>query len=92
MKKVLVACGNGAATSTMVALKLRSAFQEHGMNVDVIQCKLMEIPSKADQVDVIVTTGKYDKGNLDKPVISAMSLLTGIGEEDTIKKIIDQLA
>lgn len=55
MKNILVACGNGAATSTMVAIKIREALEEKNIKANVNQCKLTEIPSKADDYDLVVT-------------------------------------
>ncbi len=91
MKTLLVACGNGIATSTMVSMKLKEAFRKEGIKANIIQCKLMEIPSKAEQADLIVTTGKYGKEVSGIPIINAMSLLTGIGQDETIQEIISYL-
>ncbi|MBU2700204.1 PTS system galactitol-specific IIB component [Sporomusaceae bacterium BoRhaA] len=91
MKKVLVACGNGIATSTVVAQKIREACEEKRLSVSVSQCKLLEVESKAEDYDLLVTTGKFAGGNVNIPVIGAIALLTGIGEEETIEKIINAI-
>lgn len=91
MKKVLVACGNGIATSTVVAQKIREACKENGIDVSVTQCKLLEVESKAAQYDLMVTTGMFTGGNVTIPVIGAISLLTGFGEEETMQEILDKL-
>ena len=36
MKRVLVACGNGIATSTVVATKIREACENHGDRKSVV--------------------------------------------------------
>lgn len=77
MKKVLVACGNGIATSTVVAEKIREACKENNINVSVTQCKLLEVESKAADFDLMVTSGMFTGGNVSIPVIGAISLLTG---------------
>ncbi|MEO2660417.1 PTS galactitol transporter subunit IIB, partial [Enterocloster clostridioformis] len=48
MKRILVACGNGIATSTVVATKIREKCEDNGIPVSVTQCKLLEVESKAD--------------------------------------------
>lgn len=88
MTNILVACGNGVATSTMVALKIKEALAKENLKVNVIQCKLMEIPSKAADYDLIVTTGRYTQ-EVSTPIIGGMPLLTGIGEEEKLKEIIE---
>ena len=80
MKRILVACGNGVATSTVVATKIREKCEENGLAVSVNQCKLLEVESKASDYDLLVTTGKFTGGNVSIPVIGAIALLTGIGE------------
>ena len=91
MKRVLVACGNGIATSTVVTTKIREKCEENGVAVTVNQCKLLEVESKADDYDLLVTTGKFTGGTVTIPVITAISLLTGIGEEATLDQIVEEL-
>lgn len=91
MKRVLVACGNGIATSTMVSMKIKEALKEAGIDANFTQCKLMEIPSKAAGHDVIVTTGKYDASEHGIPGVNAMALLTGINAQKTLDEIVDIL-
>ena len=91
MKRVLVACGKGIATSTIVATKIREKCEENGIAVTVMQCKLLEVESKAADFDLLVTTGKFTGGNVSIPVVGAISLLTGIGEEATLEEIIAKL-
>lgn len=89
MKKVLVACGTGVATSTVVCMKVKEALANNGINADVIQCKVSELDSKLDSADLVVTTTSYMTDKV--PVIRAISFLTGIGMDNDIKKIVDIL-
>lgn len=91
MKRILVACGNGIATSTVVSMKIKEKCEDAGVPVTVTQCKLLEVDSKADDFDLLVTTGKFTGGNVSIPVVGAISLLTGIGEENTLDEIISYL-
>ncbi|WP_298703174.1 PTS sugar transporter subunit IIB [uncultured Veillonella sp.] len=92
MKRVLIACGNGIATSTMVAMKVKEALKEKGIEVKVEQCKLLEVPAKGADYDVVVTTGRYDNTtNLQTPIISGMAFLTGINKAATVDEIVNAL-
>jgi len=90
-KRVLVVCGTGIATSTVVTEKIAAALREHGIAADLIQCKVTEVPSYLEGTDLIVATTVVT-GTQGVPVIPAVSLLTGIGERDVIKKIIEALS
>lgn len=90
MKRILVACGNGIATSTVVASKIRDYAEQEGVSIMTDQCKLMEVPGKGDNYDLVVTTGQFG-GEVNTPVVGGMSLLTGIGQEDTLKEIMEYL-
>ena len=89
-KKIMVACGTGIATSTVVVNKMGNLLKERGIDVDIQQCKVGELPYKSDKVDIIVTTTAYtSKDNI--PVIVAVSFLTGIGVDKDLEKIIEIL-
>lgn len=89
-KRILVACGTGIATSTLVAKKIEEALKARGIDVFVDQCKAAEAPSKAANFDLIVTTTPVSNtGNT--PVIRSISFLSGVGVEKDIEKIIETL-
>ena len=85
MKKILVACGTGIATSTVVTLKLQEALKARNISADVKQCKVSEIGRRTD-VDLIVTTTTYENPNI--PVFRSLSFLTGVGIEKDIDSIV----
>ncbi len=87
MKKILVACGNGIATSTVVASKIRDFLSEKGVNVVISQCKLMEVNTKAQDYDLVVTTGQFDSTIGSTPVLKGMALLLGIGANELLEEI-----
>jgi len=89
-KRILVACGTGIATSTVVARKLEEELNKRGIEVVITQCKASEVPAKAANNDLIVTTTILaDTKNI--PTIRIISFLTGIGMEKDIEKIVAYL-
>ena len=93
MKKILVACGSGIATSTVARNKLEEDLQDRGINMSQIsmnQTSIPQIPSMASEYDVIVTTARY-KEDVDVPVINGLSFLTVIGEDTAVDKIVEAL-
>lgn len=91
MKRVLIACGNGIATSTVVASKVKEFLINNGVEVTTSQTKLMEVPSKVHDYDLLVTTGQFEGQTGDVPVVKGMPILTGIGAEDTMNEILNYL-
>lgn len=91
MKKILVACGNGIATSTVVASKVKEYLSEKGVEVSTTQTKLMEVPGKVHGYDLLVTTGQFEGQTGEVPVVKGMSILTGIGMEQTMDEILNHL-
>lgn len=89
-KRVLVACGTGIATSTVVASKIKDLLLERGIDADVVQCKAAEAPRMADGYDLIVATTQvgYD-GPV--PVVRTVSFLTGINMQPDVDTIVGHL-
>ncbi len=90
--KVLIACGTGIATSTAVREKVEEALKERGYIVNMKQCKIAELNSqiKALDPDVVITTGPVE-GSYEAPLITGVNFLTGIGTEEKIKEIINEI-
>lgn len=89
-KLVLVACGAGIATSTVVNGAIEEMAKEHNLSLDIKQIKIAEVGSYVDSADLLVTTAMTKK-EYPFPVINAIGFLTGIGVEITKKKILDEL-
>ncbi|BBM19971.1 MULTISPECIES: PTS sugar transporter subunit IIB [Enterococcus] len=90
MKKirVLVACGAGIATSTVVMKKVEDLFAKNNMPVEITQIKISEAASKQDGADMLVTTTMLPT-EYKIPAIKAMAFLTGIGTEKVENEIIE---
>ena len=90
-KTVIVSCGTGIATSTVVAVAIEQACKKEGLSVNVKQCKAAELPMiLADGADLVVTTStmRFDPGI---PVIKGLAFLTGIGKDQVLAQIMDVL-
>ncbi len=91
MKRILVACGNGIATSTVVATKIKEYLNEKNVQVEMTQTKLMEVPSKVQDYDLLITTGQFEGQTGGVPVVKGMPILTGIGAEETKEEVLNIL-
>lgn len=91
MKRILIACGNGIATSTMVAHKIKEDLKERGVEVSTTQTRLLEVPGRVEGHDLLVTTGKYTGETKGVPHVQATSILTGIAADETYEEIYEYL-
>ncbi len=91
MKKILVACGTGMATSTMISEKIKGILEEKGIDCVINQCILSEIASNASNVDLIVTSMRVDE-EYNAPVLLGTAFLTGINEEEAVEKLLKILS
>ncbi|EDX9989782.1 PTS sugar transporter subunit IIB [Salmonella enterica] len=85
MKKILVACGTGMSTSTMIAQKLQDFLAEQGIAATTAQC----CPLNCNGMDLIVTSMRTHS-DYGIPTLNGAALLTGIND-DALKQEIKAL-
>ena len=87
-RKVIVACGGAVATSTMAAEEIKELCDEHGIALDLVQCRVNEIETYMDGADMICTTARVDRQFGDIPVVHGMPFISGVGAEVLREKIL----
>ena len=93
-KNVLVVCGTGVATSTVVKERLSESLPEHGIDIGTIdKAKATEAPSKSasGKYDMIVTTTSLNQDRYELPMYHTTAFMTGIGQDEAIEDIAEQL-
>ena len=91
MKKVIVACGGGIATSTLIADKVHQILDEAGINYRLTQTTLSELVYEVSDANLIVTSMKVES-DFGVPTISGAGFLTGINEEAIKEQIINAVS
>lgn len=86
--KVLVACGAGIATSTVVMKRIEDLLQENKVNADVEQIKIAEAVSKQEGADMLISTTILPT-EYKIPAITALGYITGIGADKLDNKILE---
>ncbi len=89
-KRILIVCGTGIATSTVVAQKVKEYCQNQGIEVAVDQGKVMDILRGADDYDLVVATTQVPSG-VSTPSVNALPFLTGMGVDQTLAEIKQKL-
>lgn len=90
MKKIVIACGAGLATSSMVKDKVEQILKKNNIAFKTIQCTLTEVDNYDGDVDLIITTMRVRK-KYESPVISGSAYLSGVNEEAVTEQILDIL-
>ena len=93
MKKILVSCGTGIATSTAVRAKLIDCLKAKGYGpdkVEVGQCRVADLPTFAPSYDLIVSTCALPS-TVKTPYILGLCFLTGVGVDKVVDQIIEKI-
>lgn len=93
VKRIIVACGSGVATSNVAAEKLRNLLSERGIPADVRAVDIKSLEAEARVADLLVSITPYairDK-ELPIPSLNGIPLLTGMGINDLIEQIIERI-
>ncbi len=88
--KIASVCGSGYATSGWIAARLKDALKEKDIEVDITEVKVMDLAMVVDNFDLVVSASELsDIYNV--PVVASSSIITGIGFDETLAKIIRKL-
>ncbi|MCF1602640.1 PTS sugar transporter subunit IIB [Tetragenococcus halophilus] len=87
MKKIIVACGSGVATSQTVASQLSKLLKERKITADVEAVDIKSLKHHVKNADAYVSIVK-SKEEFDIPVFNGVAFLTGMGQEE-LQKIIN---
>lgn len=91
MKTVLIVCGGGVATSTIIYAKVEELLKEHKIEHRLIQCSLNEMDSYLGEADLVVSSMKIFKKLL-VPNVVGTGYITGMGEAEASAGIIAALS
>lgn len=87
MKKIIVACGSGVATSQTVDSQLSKLLKERKITADVEAVDIKSLKHHVKNADAYVSIVK-SKEEFDIPVFNGVAFLTGMGQEE-LQKIIN---
>ncbi|MGI6509643.1 MAG: PTS sugar transporter subunit IIB [Erysipelotrichaceae bacterium] len=92
MKKILLCCGTGVATSTVVRKRLEEELNKRGYKgkFTINQCKAVEVPSKSKDADLCVST-IANSYTCHCPLIVATNLLVNRNTEEIYNQIEEAL-
>lgn len=89
-KRIVFACSSGIATSTLVAQKTKEHCKKNGIEVESQQSTVGELPGLDGSADLFVVTSEVG-GSYTTPVVNALPVITGVGEQEVLDKIVSIL-
>ncbi|AUJ25009.1 MULTISPECIES: PTS sugar transporter subunit IIB [Virgibacillus] len=91
-KKLLIICGTGVATSTVVTGKIKEWLQDNQLDnqVTLFQSKISDEVNNLDNYDVVIST-TIVPDNLKEKVINGVPLLTGVRKEEVFLQLKEKL-
>src|SRR5512143_2332913 len=85
--RIIVICGSGVATSMHAAYKLREYFEKNKVPVVIDGGGNNELAGRIVSYDIVVSKSQVTV-KTDKPVFSAIPVLTGIGEKELMAQVL----
>lgn len=94
MKKMLIMCGAGHATSTVVHSKIDDWLEKNNLS-SVVTIKQSAVSAEIENIannkyDIVVST-TIVPDNIKPKVINGVALLTGVGADQVFNKIKEQI-
>lgn len=92
MKKLLIVCGAGHATSTIAVAKVSEWLQNtgHAADVKIYQSKIADELNRIDDYDAVISTTIVPDSIKDK-VVNGLGLLTGMGADQVYTEVAKRL-
>ena len=92
MKKILIACQGGVATSTVARSRLKDILDQKGFSgkFQMYQSELSTAKQEARDMDVCLVTSQVPE-QYSCPTYSGLPLLTEVGKDELVNKIIKDL-
>lgn len=92
MKKILIMCGTGVATSTIVKVKITKWLCEKNLEnkVKLYQSKMSHEIDRLNEYDIIISA-IIVPNRIKEKVIDGIPLLTGIDDEAVYQKVLEKI-
>ncbi|HEC33102.1 MAG TPA: PTS galactitol transporter subunit IIB [Chloroflexi bacterium] len=92
-KKILILCGSGAASSTVVANQIKIELEARGIPVEVEQRGTVyggmgPINEAAERSDLVIVMGRPDDYKFSTPAVPGLAFLTGVGVDEILDEIV----
>ena len=93
MKKIVLACGAGVATSTAVENKVSTLLDKNGYKgqYTIVQCAIAEALDECSDADLLIST-TVAPSTLPCAFVSGVPFLTGVGLPAAQQQVLDVMA
>jgi galactitol PTS system EIIB component len=88
-RRILIVCGTGVATSTVVADKVAQLLKRTGIQADIRRAITAQAGTAAKDADLIIATTQVQDVSI--PVLSGLPYITNVGVQKLEEQIISIL-
>lgn len=88
-KRILIVCGTGVATSTVVADKVAQLLKRTGIQAEIRRAITAQAGSASKDADLIIATTQVQDVSI--PVISGLPYITNVGVQKLEEQIVSVL-
>ncbi len=88
--RIIVVCGSGVAMAMHAAYKLRESLEKEKLYPHIDGTGNNELPARIANYDIVVSNCEVTV-DTDKPIFNAIPLITGVGEDELVKEIIEKV-
>lgn len=92
MYKIIIACGTGVTTSSIIRQRVVEGLRKRGITADIIIIRAIEAQKKAMSIkpDLAIFSGNVP-GKISCPVVSGLPWLTGVGLDKAYEEVVSIL-
>ena len=87
---IIVACGSGVATSETIASKVNRMLKNDGIDAEVEAINFGQVARRIKDADVYISIIR-DTHGYQIPVLNGVAFLTGMGQDEEYRKLVDAI-
>ena len=88
MKKILVACASGVASSQTAASKIEKMLKARNIKAELVVGDMKSLEREIKYCDVYITLTPYNKKTYNIPVLNGIPFLTGVGVDKAFDELV----
>ncbi|MCR4432212.1 MAG: hypothetical protein NUV45_14505 [Tepidanaerobacteraceae bacterium] len=86
--RLLIVCGSGIVTSTILEQRIREIAESEDLNITIRKIGISALNNWIGEADLVITTSRYIEDVPNVRIISGAPVISGIGEEKFVAEFV----